>query len=233
MKKLYLAAMSKKKKKFASADGNASCYIIGPMKLQNELMAAYLKQTTGNECSAVDDISQIKEDDPNDKNRQKLLFLDCQGKNPKVLLAELDPYINDNRLGNWIVLFNVPADVEFQKSFISKGIHGFFYDCDPLDKFLKGVQAIIDGQLWLSREMMTRCILEGTGSDPSSKTSGDLLTDRQVEILALIAVGSTNDEISDKLCISPNTVKTHLYNIFKKINVPNRVQAALWAAKNL
>jgi len=232
VRKLY-SANAKKNKKIASKTCKASCYIVGPMRLQNELMAAYLKEKTGNDCSTVGDIRQIVDGDPNDTDRQKLLFLDYQGKNLKVLLAELDPYINDNRLGNWIVLFNVPADVEFQKSFISKGIHGFFYDCDPLDKFLKGVQAIIDGQLWLSREMMTRCILEGTGSDPSSKTSGDLLTDRQVEILALIAVGSTNDEISDKLCISPNTVKTHLYNIFKKINVPNRVQAALWAAKNL
>jgi DNA-binding CsgD family transcriptional regulator len=49
----------------------------------------------------------------------------------------------------------------------------------------------------------------------------------------MIAVGATNDEIADKLFISPHTVKTHLYRIFKKINVPNRVQAALWAAKNL
>jgi len=59
------------------------------------------------------------------------------------------------------------------------------------------------------------------------------LTQRQIEILALIAVGATNDDISDKLCISPHTVKNHLYSIFKKINVPNRVQAALWAAGNL
>jgi DNA-binding CsgD family transcriptional regulator len=48
-----------------------------------------------------------------------------------------------------------------------------------------------------------------------------------------VAIGATNEEIGDKLCISPHTVKTHLYNIFKKINVPNRIQATLWAAKNL
>ena len=196
-------------------------------------MAAYLKQETGNECLAVDDISQVKEGDAKGKSRQKFLFLDCQGKNLNVLPAELGPYINDNRFDNRIVLFNVPTDVKFQKSFILKGIHGFFYDRDRLDNFLKGVQAVIDGQLWFSREMMTKCIFEGTDNDQSSKSTNDVLTERQIEILAMVAVGSTNDEISDKLCISPHTVKTHLYNIFKKINVPNRIQAALWAAKNL
>ena len=233
MKNLYPTNMLKNRKKIASKKCKASCYIVGPMRLQNELMASFLKEKTGSACSAVDDIRQIPEDDPKDENRQKLLFVDCRGKNLNVILAELSPFINNNRLDNRIVLFNVPVGVEFQKDFISKGVHGFFYDRDPLDNFLKGVQAVIDGQLWLSREMMTKCIFEGIGKDQSSKNTGDVLTERQVEILAMVAVGSTNDEISDKLCISPHTVKTHLYKIFKKINVPNRVQAALWAAKNL
>ena len=233
MRNLYPANIKKNKKKTASKKCKASCYIVGPMRLQNELMASYLKEKTGNECSAVDDIRQIPEDDPKDENRKKLLLVDCQEKNLNVILAELSPFINNNRLENRIVLFNVPADVKFHKDLISKGIHGFFYDRDPLDNFLKGVQAVIDGQLWLSREMMTKCIFEDIDKDQSSKNTGDVLTQRQVEILAMVAVGSTNDEISDKLCISPHTVKTHLYKIFKKINVPNRVQAALWAAKNL
>ena len=98
---------------------------------------------------------------------------------------------------------------------------------------MKGVQAILDGKLWLSREMMTKCIFESTDKDKSSINPVGNLTERQTEILAMVAVGSTNEEIADKLCISPHTVKSHLYKIFKKINVPNRVQASLWAAKNL
>jgi len=211
----------------------ASCYIVGPMKLQNELMAAFLKNETGSECLAVDDILEVHHADPNGRGQPALLFMDCQGKSLQTLLAELSPYISRNGSASRIVLFNVPADVTFQKKYIIKGIHGFFYERDPLDNFMKGVQAILDGQLWFSREMMTRCIFEGTNKDASSKNENDILTERQIEILAMIAVGSTNDEISDKLCISPHTVKTHLYRIFKKINVPNRVQAALWAVKNL
>ena len=219
-----------------AANGTAqmtTCYIIGPMKLQNELMAAYLKQKTGSECMAVDTIRQVGRDDIKEECQSRLLFLDCQGKSLKVLLAELRPYINNKHHDSRIVLFNVPTDVTFQKKYILRGIHGFFYEHDQLDNFVKGVQALLDGQLWFSREMMTQCIFEDTQTDPSTKNSGEALTDRQIEILAMIAVGSTNDEISNNLCISPHTVKTHLYRIFKKIQVPNRVQAALWAAKNL
>jgi DNA-binding CsgD family transcriptional regulator len=48
----------------------------------------------------------------------------------------------------------------------------------------------------------------------------------------MVASGATNEQISDRLFLSRHTVKTHVYNIFKKINVTNRLQAALWAAKN-
>lgn len=60
-----------------------------------------------------------------------------------------------------------------------------------------------------------------------------ILTNREKEILLRIASGDRNKDIADDLFISPLTVKTHIYNIFKKIDVPNRLQATLWAARNL
>jgi DNA-binding NarL/FixJ family response regulator len=217
-------------KKTRASNGQAY-YIVGHSRIQNELIAFYLKQKTGNECCVVNDISQVPIDHSKNQSREKLLFWDCQGKKLNGLLVELAPYINGNRSENRIILFNVSADLEFQKKFVLKGVRGFFYENDPLDNFMKGVQAVIDGKLWLSREMMSRCIFEE--SDTPSKSNTEDLTERQTEILTLIAVGATNEEIADRLCISPSTVKTHIYKIFKKINVPNRVQAALWVAKNL
>ena len=59
------------------------------------------------------------------------------------------------------------------------------------------------------------------------------LSGREKEVLRFVAVGLGNDEIANKLNLSPHTVKTHLYHIYKKIGVTNRLQATLWAAAYL
>jgi len=208
-------------------------YIVGHRKLENELIASCLKKNPGGECFLFEDIYQITVDDQENYDKQRLVLYCCHGKDLKNILAEIEDYSKKKPASNRVVFFNVPRDWKFKKKFVSKGIQGFFYEHDPLDIFLKGVGAVLDGKLWLSRDIMTRFILEDTDKGKSLRPSSDNLTERQTEILALLAVGATNDEIGDRLCISPHTVKTHLYKIFKKINVPNRVQAALWAARNL
>jgi DNA-binding CsgD family transcriptional regulator len=67
----------------------------------------------------------------------------------------------------------------------------------------------------------------------NSLKGNKILSLRETKMLTLLAVGHTNREIAEKFDISLHTVTTHIYNIFQKINAPNRLQAALWAAKNL
>ncbi len=105
------------------------------------------------------------------------------------------------------------------------------------DHILKGITVLFDGEYWVSRDVLIECMLQTERMDRMSpvdvrKRPGDL-TGREVEILAMICKGSNNNDIADQLYISTNTVKTHIYNIYRKINVPNRMQAALWGAKNL
>jgi LuxR family transcriptional regulator of csgAB operon len=207
-------------------------YIVGRRRLDNELIASYLKLQTV-ECFILKDINHIPTEKPKGNKQPKLVLWDCQRKELKHILAELRTYTKKKKSANPIVLFNLPIDLEFEKKFVLEGIHGFFYEHDSLDVFLKGIRTVMDGKLWLSRDMMTKCIFEDTGKDKSSKSRLKDLTQRQIQILALVAVGTTNDEIADKLCISLHTVKAHIYRIFKKINVPNRIQASLWAAQNL
>ena len=208
-------------------------FIVGPQRLQNELIAACLEQEESNECFILDNIDQIPKAPQKDPNLLRIVFWDCNGKNPKNLRAEIKKYTGQKQPESQIVLFNVPSSMDFEKKFVLMGIRGFFYDHDPLNIFIKGVESILDGKLWFSRDTMTKYIYEDSTQVNAFKSDKNKLTERQAEILAQVAVGNTNDEIADRLCISPHTVKTHLYNIFRKINVPNRIQAALWAAKNL
>ena len=224
--------MSEKQKSSDKSLGTV-VYIVGPRKLQNEAIASCLERETGDQCFVFGDINHIPADDPKDSSQRRLVLLDCQGKDKKRLLAELRPYLRQRGFANHVALFNVSRDQGIEQSCVPEGIRGFFYEEDQLEIFLKGVKAVREGDWWLSREIMIKCILEGTEGDVSSRPGSEILTQRQTEILAQVAVGASNDEIAENLNVSPHTVKTHLYNIFKKIKVTNRLQAALWAAKHL
>jgi len=58
------------------------------------------------------------------------------------------------------------------------------------------------------------------------------LSEREIEVLRLVATGSTNLEISDILCISPHTVKSHVVHILNKLGVNDRTEAAVWAVRH-
>jgi LuxR family transcriptional regulator of csgAB operon len=224
--------MSQERNSLKGSTGNV-VYIVGPRRVQNEAIASCLERETGDQCLVLGDIDSIPLAGQEDQGRKRLVLLDSQGKDQKYVLAELRPYLRQRRSGNRVALFNVSRDSGIEKKCVAEGIRGFFYEEDQLENLLKGVRAVLNGDWWLSREVMIKCILEGTDEDVSSRRGGEILTSRQTEILAQVAVGASNDEIADNLNVSPHTVKTLLYNIFKKIKVTNRLQAALWAAKHL
>ena len=221
-----------KQKNLQPLSGN-KLYVIGPRRIQNELIASHLEKEIGNECLLLENFNQIPKENHKPGAHPSLVLWDCVEKDLERFLADIETNTGQKKSAHRIVFFNVSNGMEFRKKYALKGIYGFFYEHDPMDIFIKGVQAVLDGKLWFSREVMSQYIFKDTDKDKSSKNIRVELTKRQTEILSLIAVGDTNDEIADKLCISPYTVKTHLYKIFKKINVPNRIQASLWAAKNL
>lgn len=207
-------------------------YLIGASTLQNSLLAGCIQNEVGLTCLPNNDISSLTRKGDG-IGPESLVLLDCQGQNGKQILTELKSFNNNNSSKYRIVLFNVDDDLGNEEEYVWEGVQGLFYLQDPIEHFLKGIRTLLRGELWLSRTVLSKCIRHGNLGLGPSEAKKAVLTKRQAEILALVAVGHSNEEIAQKLYISAHTVKTHLYTIFKKINVPNRMQASLWAAKNL
>ncbi|WP_194435700.1 LuxR C-terminal-related transcriptional regulator [Vibrio fluminensis] len=132
------------------------------------------------------------------------------------------------------IVINCPTDVASSQLFKWRNLVGVFYVDDEISLLLKGMQKIMQDEMWLSRRVAQdyiehfRCANSVTTSQAYAN-----LTKREKEIMRLLGHGASNLQIADELFVSENTVKTHLHNIFKKINAKNRLQALLWANNNI
>ena len=207
-------------------------HIIGPQRLQNRLFADFIAQHTGFLCSEVETFADALKIDASD-HHPKLFLRDCQGIQIDDLFLGLQQQKDTVIDLHYLALFNVAPSFGNENKALDLGIRGFFYAQDTPEHILKGIKAILDDELWVSRDILTKCVVDNRTKNNPLKIEKNLLTAREIEILTLIVPGATNEEISDILHISPHTVRTHIYNIFKKINVPNRLQATLWAIQYL
>lgn len=208
-------------------------YLVGPSKLQNDMMVSFLEGEMGLGCSCSEKMKL-----PAIANKRKdhtpLILWDCLETNPKDLWTRLGAWNDSFGSRYFLVLFNVNPEAGIEVEAARRGTRGIFYKDTPSDIFAKGIQAIIKGGLWFSRASEGKLFLELRDATRLSKgIQSALFTPREKEILAIIATGATNAEIADSLCISPHTVRTHTCKIYQKIQVTNRLQAALWAIKNL
>jgi DNA-binding NarL/FixJ family response regulator len=207
-------------------------HIIGPLKFQNKLMAWYLQENTGLICACSKNLNAESFSGPPDE-KTSLILLDCLGNDLTSLWSTIRSFSDSGTKGYYIAIFNMPTGQPFGNDLVKRGVRGIFYNSDPLPNLAKGVPAILNGELWYSRKDLMKCLLDSNDDGEFALERRGLLTSREREILILIASGISNTQIAEKLNISRNTVKTHLYNIYNKIKVPNRLQAALWAAKHL
>jgi len=210
--------------------GPAMLGIVGEDPLLNDLLAARLSQETGVSCSHSPSLPRILETAGPD-----LTLLDCTGLSMEELLQEASgedsPFMSTS-----VALFNVPDDRTLELEAITAGIRGIFYRNSPFKLMVKGVNAMLSNELWFSREAMSAFLLGKQNRPAEAALIADgqgELSQREKEILLMLAAGATNKDIAQKLFLSLNTIKSHIYNIYKKIDVPNRLQASLWAARNL
>ncbi|OIV38904.1 DNA-binding response regulator [Mangrovactinospora gilvigrisea] len=110
------------------------------------------------------------------------------------------------------------------------GAAGYVYkDVDP-EALAGAIRAVHAGHVLLQPEL-AGALLAGEGDSGDAGGRAGSLTEREREVLALIADGRSNREIARALVLSEKTVKTHVSNILMKLDLADRTQAALWAVR--
>ena len=206
-------------------------YLIGPNRLYSELLARCIADQTGAECLISPSLGSMPSQPNSDQKRLVLYdFSNCHDSLESLIASDTKNILQSD----YVVLTNVSDTLHIECEALHCGVRGFLYYQGGIDTLLKMIHSVLNSELWISRELMTTLLLDG-GLHTSQKIQKRKLelTAREFSILSGLSIGLTNQEIAEKFCLSPHTVKTHIYHIFKKIKVGNRVEAAHWAAQHL
>ena len=109
---------------------------------------------------------------------------------------------------------------------VRAGAIGYLLKDTEADDLRRAIKAAANGQVQLSPKAAARLMREVRAPD-----SPEALTERETDVLRLLAQGKSNKEIAHQLSLSEKTVKTHVSNILAKLGVPSRTQAALYAVR--
>jgi LuxR family transcriptional regulator, positive regulator of biofilm formation len=203
-------------------------YIVGSNQLQYGLLAFCLENELNALCVCQSETASTAPDDE-PVGKKKVWLLDCQDVDNHELDECVYGFANSFPGDIRVALFNVKSPIGLARIVKHNKIRGLFFKNDSRKVFIKGIRAILEGQFWLSRKMLSECALLPQEQSNHFKPGIKALSCRERIILQEVASGASNQEIADNLQISIHTVKTHLYKIYRKINVPNRLQATLWA----
>jgi NarL family two-component system response regulator LiaR len=113
---------------------------------------------------------------------------------------------------------------------IRAGAIGYLLKTTDADELREAIRAAAAGQVRLAPEAAARLMRE-VRSPESPDALTEPLTERETEVLRLIALGKANKQIARELFVALSTIKTHVNNLYRKLNVSSRTQAALYAAR--
>jgi DNA-binding NarL/FixJ family response regulator len=118
---------------------------------------------------------------------------------------------------------------------ILAGACGYLLKDASIDELMAGIRAAAEGGSLVSPVIASKVLqrLRATSASPrEAETIRSELSDREVQVLKLIANGKDNAQIAADLHISPKTVKNHISNILMKLQIDNRIQAAVYAVRS-
>jgi DNA-binding NarL/FixJ family response regulator len=164
-----------------------------------------------------------------DETRTDVLLLDINM--PQMNGLQVLQYIRENRKKVKVLILTIHNEVEYLMKAVEIGVDGYVLKDSDSVVLKKAIFCVNRGESFIQPELTP--ILKLKMEERENQTEDeDALTKREIEVLKLLAEGLFNKEIAYMLAISEKTVKNHVSNIFKKINVSDRTQAAVYAIKN-
>jgi two-component system, NarL family, nitrate/nitrite response regulator NarL len=158
-----------------------------------------------------------------------LLDLRMPDKNGLAVLEE----VNFDTLGTRVIVLTAAEDDRDLKRALRLGARGVVLKESAIDLLVKSIHRVHAGEIWLDSHITAEVVNAFSASSKSGvRSEKPLLSDREMEIVQLVAQGFQSKEIGKKLFISENTVKNHMSNIFDKLGVSDRLELVLYAIHN-
>ena len=134
-----------------------------------------------------------------------------------------------------VVIMTAHDDERLLVEAVEAGASGFLGKDEAANEVLEAAKAAADGEVLIDPIVLTRLLHQVAREREAHREATTLLedlTDREREILQLLAGGMRNDDIAEKLFISPQTVQTHVRNILGKLRVHSKLEAVSFAVKH-
>ena len=134
-----------------------------------------------------------------------------------------------------VVIMTAHDDDRLLVEAVEAGASGFLGKDEAANEVLSAAKAAADGEVLIEPETLARLLPQVAREREAQRDAMMLLndlTDREREILSLLAEGMRNDDIAQKLFISPQTVQTHVRNILGKLRVHSKLEAVAFAVKH-
>ncbi|MBV2235572.1 MAG: response regulator transcription factor [Sterolibacterium sp.] len=132
-----------------------------------------------------------------------------------------------------VLMLTVSEDVDDLLQALRAGAHGYLLKNIETDFLVRAIHSTLDGDSVMSPQMTSK-LMKTVSAPPSAPAAADKdkLSPREREILGFLARGASNKEIARSLELAESTVKIHVQNILKKLNLLSRVQAAVYAVEH-
>ena len=150
---------------------------------------------------------------------------------PKKNGIEVLEKIKNSKLPVKVLMLTVHNEVEYLVKAVDIGVNGYILKDSESAELKKAIVSVVNGENYIQPSLIPMLNAKLVSRD-TDKDKIEQLTKRELEVLIKVASGMFNKEIAISLNISERTVKNHISNIFKKIQVSDRTQAAVFAIRN-